>query len=331
MRNHYARDGKIRGVHLFPTRGIDAGKLQPLIRNNIEWIVLVPFIYQQNIHDPELDRSWRRRGNRRSNRDSSITAVVEQARKAGIHAIIKPHIWLRSIGDGEWRAEIEMKSEADWQQWSAAYREMTLRYAALSEDLELPLFCIGTELHLLAKKHPEYWRQLIRDVRQVYSGKITYGANWHREYEDITFWDELDYIGIQAYFPLLEKNSSDIRELKQGWRKHLRDLENFHKKWKKPILFTEIGYKSTEDAAVRPWEWASSSSNILKKVSTETQANCYEAFFQTIWQEEWLSGALIWQWRARHDRAGGPDNINFTPQNKPAENIIASWYGRVIR
>lgn len=45
-------------------------------------------------------------------------------------------------------------------------------------------------------------RRLIRQIRRVYHGPLTYAANWSGEYKQIRFWDALDYVGIQAYFPL---------------------------------------------------------------------------------------------------------------------------------
>ena len=50
----------------------------------------------------------------------------------------------------------------------------------------------------------------------MYSGKLTFGANWYLEYEDVTFWDDLDYIGIQAYFPLTKKENQGVDELVKG-------------------------------------------------------------------------------------------------------------------
>ena len=62
------------------------------------------------------------------------------------------------------------------------------------------MFSVGTELQIPALQREADWRQLIKDVRAVYSGKLIYSANWYEEYEGIKFWDALDAIGVQAYF-----------------------------------------------------------------------------------------------------------------------------------
>jgi len=100
-----------------------------------------------------------------------------------------------------------------------------------------------------------------------------------------------------------------------------------HLKFDKPILFTELGYKSTEDSAIEPWTWMSYDLEVLKKtpVSTETQVNCYQAFFDTVWEQEWMAGVHLWSWNAEHK--GGPTDHDFTPKNKPAENTIAKGFG----
>ena len=142
------------------------------------------------------------------------------------------------------------------------------------------------------------------------------------------FWDALDYIGIQAYFPLSESDSLSIDEIRKGWKPHVTKLKSISKKYRKPILFTEIGYRNTTDTATKPWEWPESIDNLLVQTSIETQYNCYEAFFETFWKEDWFSGALFWQWRISNGRRGNRQmSITFSPEGKPAEQSMAEWFG----
>ena len=87
-----------------------------------------------------------------------------------------------------------------------------------------------------------------------------------------------------------------------------------------------MGYKSTADSAIDPWEWIDYPSNLDKSYSTKTQANCYEAFFNTVWKKEWFAGVHIWQLRSDNVEDSGKNNLDFTPQGKPAENIIAKGF-----
>ncbi len=58
------------------------------------------------------------------------------------------------------------------------------------------------------------------------------------------------------------------------------------------------------------------------------QAAAYEAFFQATWDLPWVAGAYWWKWFPQHERSGGDGDDGFTPQNKPAQKIMADWYLR---
>jgi len=90
------------------------------------------------------------------------------------------------------------------------------------------------------------------------------------------------------------------------------------------------GRKQTSDGAVRPWEWTEDSSQLLARVSTRAQADAYESFFRAVWPKPWFAGAFIWKWYGgqRHRAHGGEgDDIDFTPQGKPAEGVMARGFG----
>ncbi len=92
------------------------------------------------------------------------------------------------------------------------------------------------------------------------------------------------------------------------------------------MLFTEMGYKSTADSAIEPWEWIENTSDKEVAVSFETQANCYEAFFNTIWNKEWFAGVHIWQLRSDYLENSTYGDMDFTPQFKLAERVIAKGF-----
>ena len=97
-------------------------------------------------------------------------------------------------------------------------------YAEYAESHQIPILCIGTELELTSGREKE-WRTLIDEIRVVFSGELTYAANF-TEYEKIRFWDALDYIGIQAYFPLTDRVNPGLESLKKGWNKKSRNRES---------------------------------------------------------------------------------------------------------
>ncbi len=327
-RDLFSIDGRHRGVTFSSHRPITAETLDPVIMNNIEWLVLVPYGWQENQTSVEV-RRFGGAGNHGSASDAGIVQVCALARARGMHIMLKPQLWLRNYRDGVWLPDIVMESADRWQQWFASYRRLVLHYASLAEKVQARAFCIGTELRGTVREKPDQWRSLIAEIRSVYSGKLTYAANWDQEAEEVQFWGDLDYIGIQAYFPLSRRKEPDLAECIASWQSVAGRLERLSARWKKPVLFTEIGYKSTADAAIYPWKWPHPISGLFKRMSMGTQANAYKAFFNVVWEREWFAGAHVWRWYADHESAGGLRNIDFTPQNKPAQNVIARGFLRV--
>ncbi|WP_299821422.1 hypothetical protein [uncultured Pontibacter sp.] len=315
---------KIRGVSWVAGDSVTLEQLQQLNKYNVTWIAQTPFGWQKAYNEPDIVIS---RGNRVywGERDKGLIHTTQLAKQAGLKVLLKPHIWLMDRNSGKWLGDVEMQSEAAWQQWFSNYSAFILHYARLAQEQRIEALCIGTELYLPAVMREQDWRNLIREVRKVYKGQLTYAANWYKEYEEIRFWDALDFIGIQAYFPLTGKTEPGVAELKQGWAVHQAAIVKMQAKYKKPVVFTEVGYKSTPDAAVEPWKWPDRNWQQMQ-LSEQTQANAYEAMFQQFWQQPWFGGTFIWKWypKLRENRR---DHLDFTPQNKPAGEVMAKWYG----
>ena len=314
---------KQRGAHVFGR--LDSSNFQFLYRNNIEWVTLVAWASQGD-YDSPIVRHHNGDSLRMRQSDADWIKRLELVHSQGFKVFFKPHVWIDNPSDGKWRSDVFPTNEANWESWKKSYREFILRYANLAQQADVEMFCIGTEFSKLSVQKPLFWKALIQEVRTVYSGQITYAANWYNEYEKITFWGDLDYIGIQAYFPLVKNKYPSVRQISKGWRKYLPTIKSIHKKYNRPILFSEIGYKSTADSAIRPWEWMDNPYSKDKAFSAETQANCYEAFFNTLWEKEWFAGIHIWQLRSDNAGNNGKNHLGFTPLGKPAEGVIAKGF-----
>ncbi len=321
IRNSFALDQKQRGMHVMDLES-DTTDLEILKVNNVEWLTFVPFISQQDYDTPSLSGNSGPRGIKRRLRRWQNT--IELADKYGFKVMVKPHIWLNNRPGNVWRSSIRMTNEEDWQKWFNQYSTFILAHARIAETVGAEQFCVGTELNVSVMEKPELWLELIKEVRKVYSGKLTYAANWDDDLEDIQLWDALDFIGIQAYFPVAKRSAPDLEELEAGWKSHYPLLEALNQKFNKPILFTEIGYKTTRNAGKEPWEWDTFNHRFYKRISHKTQALCYEAFFNTVWQQPWFAGAHVWEWQARGTSDG--NNNSFTLEGKPALNVLAKGY-----
>ena len=58
----------------------------------------------------------------------------------------------------------------------------------------------------------------------------------------------------------------------------------------------------------------------------ETQANCYKAFFHKVWPLEWIVGVYFWKWYPHPPKY--PTEGDFTPQGKPAEEVLKNWFAK---
>lgn len=323
----YQLDQMHRGMSVFGWgKETNDAAIDSLIKANIEWVAVIPFIDQEKqtsktVRRPiKYDATW-------TSRDSTFIETIKTIHQKGLHVQLKPHLW---TFDG-WRANLSLGSDSEWDAWFDSYEAYILYYARMAQLNNVELFCIGTELKTSIKKQPERWKALIKKVRAIYSGNLTYAANWHDEYEFIEFWSELDFIGIQAYFPLTKNKNPDLETIEKGWPKHIAKLEKLHQTHKRPILFTEIGYKSDATATIKPWEWGSYLSVLSEKKSDRTQQLAYEAFFKQLWKKDWFAGSYFWQWHT-YSKVGDADlNLDFSPRFKPAENTMAKWYGKLAK
>jgi hypothetical protein len=324
LSNPTTQKPKHKGAHLFGF--MDTTNLKPLVDNNYNWITLVSFGDQKDFDSPAMVY-YRGDSLEMARRDSAWASQINIAHDAGFKVFFKPHLWISEPRQNKWRSDIFPSNENNWELWKESYREFILYYATIAEKNKVEMFCIGVEFSRLAVEKTDFWRSLIKEVRTVFTGKLTYAANWYEEYEKIEFWDELDFIGVQAYFPLVKIENPSVEQVAEGWNNYLPALSRVSKKFKKKILFTEMGYKSTTDSAIEPWLWLEKlkAENITH--SNETQANCYQAFFNMVWGNEWFAGVHVWQLRSmRLDRKSNPLSPNFSPQGKPAEEVIARGF-----
>ena len=236
--------------------------------------------------------------------------------------MLSPQLDLEATADGSWRAEIGFSSDAEWNKWFESYEAMLLHYAKLAEKNDVEILNIGTELTLTTLQRPDKWKKMIEDVRKVYSGKLVYTANWFEEYLDITFWKELDYAGISAYFPLSEKVRPTYSEIRNGWEEWKKEIKAWQLTHGKPVLFPEIGYRSIEGTAQEPWQYSKGGQIDLKQ-----QYNCYKAAMETFYDEEWFYGMYWWAWRIQ-PAIQGKFHRGYTPNDKPASELVNLWYSK---
>ncbi|MFA5188847.1 MAG: putative Ig domain-containing protein [Patescibacteria group bacterium] len=243
--------------------------------------------------------------------DAGLAQIITYIHDSGLSVMLKPHVDVQS---GAWRGEITFSSEADWQAWFASYRQFLNHYLDLAEANQVEIFVIGTEFK--ATEHRETnWRDEIANARTSFSGQLTYGAN-HDSYFNVVWWDALDFIGVDAYFPLTSSYSPTVEELKIAWQPYISALQNFAEAYGQDIVFTEFGYQSLNGTNISPW-WAPSGT-----IDLQEQADCYQAIMESAYNQPWFKGMYGWMWYWNPAQ----DINRFDVWNKPAELILRDWY-----
>ena len=207
--------------------------------------------------------------------------------------------------------------------------KMILHYARLAQEEGVALFGLGLELKHSVREHPERWRRIIAKVRKVYTGKITYSANWYEEWEHVTFWDALDFIGIGAYFELKPGDSDRARpgaaswqDLVERWRPIRERLRRVSSKYHRPVLFTEVGYTGYRDCAERPWEWAGKQGKRVP-IDHDAQVRALTALFEIVRGEACLAGLFVWSFYTN------PSDIaawEYAVQGRPSAAVVRRAY-----
>lgn len=308
---------KINGVSFVASRdSISKKHITPVLKVNSNYVTLMPYSYIRNIATPKIEfntnREWF------GETENGLLQYAKEFKKVAVKIMIKPHLWLRR---GGFTGGLKPTTEENWILLENSYRDYILTYANAAEELNAEILCIGTELEQFVKLRPKYWQELIKEIRSIFKGKLTYAANWD-EYKRVPFWNQLDFIGIDAYFPLSDKKSPTVTEYEVGWKIHKEEIKRIQQKFNKPILFTEYGYRSTHFNGKEPWQ----SNRIEGEINLQAQSNALQAIYNQFWQEEWFAGGFIWKWFHRHDKVGGENNNRFTPQNKPAEKLLQKLY-----
>ncbi len=310
-------DAKIKGVSFVASRDrVTQENLNSVLDLNADFAAVMPFGFVRDTNSAEIifntERQWF------GETEEGARQYMDLLRKNRIKIMLKPQLW---IWRGAFTGDLAMSSEEEWLALESSYENFILTYARLAAKEGVELFCIGTELDEFVQQRPEYWHRLIAKIRDIYKGRLTYAANWD-EYPRVYFWPLLDYIGIDAYFPLSDQRTPTVEQLREGWQPWKYKMYEFSKSLLKPVLFTEFGYRSVDYTARKPWQ----ADRTDEAVNLQGQANAKTALFEEFWDEDWFAGGFVWKWFIHHNEVGGDRDNRFTPQNKPAEQVIKLFY-----
>lgn len=273
--------------------------LRQLPAYGVDAIALVPYAFT-----PSHSTTLRWGGRLESEQGMRHLAAV--AHSLGMKVMLKPQVWTR----GGYPGDLQFSSPARERAWFGQYRRYLLHEARLAVALHADLLCVGVELSHLSRNEAE-WRSLIAAVRAIYHGPLTYAANPGDEFEHLRFWDALDFIGLDEYYPL--PDTLDTTAL-------VRRVAQVQARFHKPVLLTEVGIPSERHANRHPWDDAPA------PLDLDLQARTYAAILAAFYPQPWCAG-MFW-WKIGTNGMGGPEDASHTPWRKPAMQVMAQWYRR---
>lgn len=249
--------------------------------------------------------------------EERLRLFIRESQRRGFTVMLRPILDEASlIPDGEWRGSIKPQ---DKDAWFESYTNLILGYAKLAEEEKVEILNIGTELTSL-EDETNKWLNLLKAVRAVYPGQVTYSSNWGISY-NVGFWDKLDFISVDAFFKLDVPEQTTVEELVAAWQPWIKQMEAARAPFNKPIVFTELGTRSQRGSQRRPWLWDQGT-----PIDLETQRIYYAAACQASLK---LVNGIYWWFTGLNLPPEPTQDPGFNPLGKPAAEEIKECFSKV--
>jgi hypothetical protein len=291
--------------------------LDHLASMGVNWISVTPFGRIWDLRSTQILDDFE--APRAENREA-VRRMIEQAHARGIRVLVIPHLWVET---GGWRGEIDPGSAAGWAEYQRNYAAFVLGWARDAAAAGADAFSIGVECKSWSGRFGGFWWRFIDELRAVFPGLLTYSANWD-EAEDVLFWDRLDLIGINAFYPLADHPQATFAEYLEGAAGAAAAVERLAATLEMPVLFVEIGYTTRVGAAVEPWLWPDDMQDVV--ISEDEQARALEASLAAFAPHAFFAGFFVWRYYANLDDVSQEAIWGFSPHGKRAERLLRAVF-----
>jgi hypothetical protein len=251
-----------------------------------------------------------------------IAVFLAAAEEAHIRVTLRPVLNENALvaqNPFAWRGSIEPQNRSAW---FRSYRKLLLPYVAAAQAGHAATFVLGTELNSLDGS-PQ-WSGLIRSLRSVYGGQLTYDENYDAFATD-TANLPLQSHDVDAYPQLGVPPNASVAQLTWSWDAWL----GAHPlSVRRELTISEIGIDAVAGSYENPWDWLGRAN---KPIDPSVQAAWYQAACNALSAEQ--IGGGIYYWEVNFDanpaepRAFEADRLTFL--DRPGQQVIRNCFARL--
>ena len=274
-------------------------------RTGTDFVMLTPVGLQENAHSETI--SWEE-----TLSDKELIKMIDYFHSKGVRVALKPTV---NCKDGTWRAHIaffdkDVVCEPKWSNWFKSYSEFQCYYAKIAQKTKCEMFVAGCEM-VMSEHRTEEWRQVLSDIKKVYSGPVSYNTDKYQE-DNVEFWDAVDVISSSGYYPI------------DDWESQLDRIEAVVKKYNKPFFFAETGCMSSKGSSNVPNDW-----ELRGTIDLEEQEAWYEVMFDAISKRDWVEGTCLWSWTYDlYNEEDAKNSFDYDLFGKPSEKVVKKYYSK---
>jgi len=251
-----------------------------------------------------------------------IAIFMAVAAKAHIRVTLRPVLNENALvarNPQAWRGSIEPQNRAAW---FRSYNKLLLPYAAAAQAGHAATFVLGTEL--VSLEGAPQWQGLVRSLRSVYSGQLTYDQN-HDEFGSYTANPPVPGHNVDAYPQFSLPDSASVARLTSSWEAWL----GAHPlSVRRELTLSEIGIDAVAGSYKEPWAWRNTRT---APINTRVQAAWYQAACNAV-SDQQIGGGIYW-WEVNFDANPadpGPfksDRMTFL--DRPAQRVIRNCFAKL--
>ena len=270
-----------------------------------------------------------REGNN-STPDADLVKIITESHKHGLKVFMNPFPWSINVQD----SSPQKHSEAWWRAFEMQWRPIMMHYAQIAQEygVEMFGFRMWPSIYNLSEDEAPIVdllaRNLLKDIRKVYKGKIV--VQFWLYSPDMEVYGKGDYLSflIWPHFPwhLADSKDATVDDMVAKLGDHLdNELLPARNKWGKDIIVEQVGVCSYDGANTgEPYfetqlYYYKDDPNI--PVDLQEQADGYEAILHALAERNWIAGAYSFNYNYW-------DSIDKAPsvRSKPAEKVVAKWF-----